>query len=841
MKLNEFKFSIILPTHNSALGIEKTFESLINQTLNFEKNIEIIVIDRNSIDNTEKICKEYQAKYPKNIKIFQNTDSEAKNIGLENISGEYVGFLENNDYLSKNTLEHILKCFKKNPTTELITIPIYYYKNNRKERYLDYKVKDTTNYNLMEYPAPVQLVSPATYIKKESIRENFKKKYNMYISFINELLLDNPQLGICKDGSYYMKNIEEKLLPTEDVAFDTEQCSQFVEENLNSLIAKSKNIFSHIPKFVQYSLLNQLKWILSIEKSKETLDFSELKKITQYIDDDVILNNILIENDLKTIILLMKYDKLSRESMEKLNLNTVSIDVYDIINNKLNLMGNIPNISNRDVELYVNGERMPMKKIRFPQNDKYCLGHKYIHNYSFEVDIPISADEEYELEFKSGNDKLNIDFSRQCNFSKSVGYSKTKHFLSIYENDKIIIKKKTGLKWVLQELKSEINMIKNHESGFIKVLPFRIAYMIGYPFLRNKKICFYMDRPDESDDNGLHLFKYATQKEDNVKRYYILNSNNEDYETIKKIGNVLPYKSLRHRYLGMFVENIITSHPDNGIIYPFWGGFPFFAGLLKSNNIFLQHGILKDNISPWLNKSSTNLSFFLVSSSKEYESIFRYPYNYKINVVQLKGLPRFDNLENIEHKKQIIIMPSWRRDLTGKSDEYILETEYFKRFNSLINNEKLIENAKKYNYEIIFRPHPNVYNFIELFDENEYVKIDYKKTKFQTLFNNGSLMITDYSSVAFDFAYLRKPVLYYQYGDDYHFNIKESYFKYETMGFGEVCKEEEELVDLIIEYLKNDCEMDNEYSRRVDDFFMFTDKNNCKRVHEAIKRIPLKD
>ena len=119
--------------------------------------------------------------------------------------------------------------------------------------------------------------------------------------------------------------------------------------------------------------------------------------------------------------------------------------------------------------------------------------------------------------------------------------------------------------------------------------------------------------------------------------------------------------------------------------------------------------------------------------------------------------------------------------------------------------------------------------------------IDYEKTKFQTLFNNGSIMITDYSSVSFDFGYLHKPVIYYQYGNDYHFDIKESYFNYDTMGFGEVCKDEDELVDIIIEYLENDCVAKEKYSKRIDDFFVFTDKNNCKRVHEAIKKVPLKD
>ena len=128
-----------------------------------------------------------------------------------------------------------------------------------------------------------------------------------------------------------------------------------------------------------------------------------------------------------------------------------------------------------------------------------------------------------------------------------------------------------------------------------------------------------------------------------------------------------------------------------------------------------------------------------------------------------------------------------------------------------------------------------------MFDKNEYVKIDYDRVKYQTLFNNGSILITDYSSVAFDFAYLYKPVLYYQYSDDYHFDVEESFFDYESMGLGEVTRKEDKLVDLIIEYMENDCKIKKEYENRIREFYLYTDKNNCKRVYDAIKEIPLKD
>ena len=840
--MSEFKFSIIIPTHNSAEGIEKTLNSLINQTLNFEKNIEAIVVDDNSTDNTKKICEKYASQYPNNILFFENHGSIAKNIGLEKANGKYIGFLENNDYLSENSLKDVLKLFKDSKDINLIVIPIYYYKNGRKERYLDYKVKKTSTSNLLKEPENAQLLGPSTFIRKESIETYFLNNLNEYTAFLNNILINNSNLGICKEAGYYMEYIEEKMLPTEDTVLNPDEYEDFIENNLNNLISKSENNFLKMPKFIQYGLLNQINWISSIEQCKHDLDLSKLRRINKLFDDEIIFDNLLLEEELKTLILMSKYDlNLNEHLMNKLNLNTVFIDVYDIINNELNILAHLKNTFDREVKVYVNGTSTPIKKIRFPQNDNYSLGIKYISDYSFEVKIPLSTDKKYEIEFKTKNKKLNIDFSRPCNFSKKIGYAKTKHYLSVHKNDKIVIKKKNGLNWILQEAKTTFKLLKNRDAEFLKALPFRIAYMLGYPFLKNRKIWFYMDRPDESDDNGLHLFKYATKKDDGITRYFILSKDNADYEEIKKIGKIIPYKSIQHRYLGLFVENIITSHPDNEIIYPFWGGYPYFAGLLKSNNIFLQHGILKDNISSWLNKSNMNLSFFLVSSTKEFSSIFNHPYNYSEKVVQLKGLPRYDNLKNIKDKKQIIIMPSWRRHLTGKSDEYIQETEYFQRFNSLINNKKLIQKAKEHSYEIIFRPHPNVYNFIELYDQNDYVKIDYEKTKFQVLFNNGSLMVTDFSSVAFDFAYLNKPVIYYQYAQDYHFNIEDSFYDYETMGFGEICKKEDELIDLIIEYMENNCEIKDMYRKRIDDFFIFKDKNNCKRVHEAIENILLKD
>ena len=89
-----------------------------------------------------------------------------------------------------------------------------------------------------------------------------------------------------------------------------------------------------------------------------------------------------------------------------------------------------------------------------------------------------------------------------------------------------------------------------------------------------------------------------------------------------------------------------------------------------------------------------------------------------------------------------------------------------------------------------------------------------------------------------DFAYLKKPIIYYH-------SIKEEaeenpeYFSYESDGFGEICLSIESVINKVQNYIDNDCLMEEEYVKRVDSFFKYTDKNNSERVYEEILRLPI--
>lgn len=268
---------------------------------------------------------------------------------------------------------------------------------------------------------------------------------------------------------------------------------------------------------------------------------------------------------------------------------------------------------------------------------------------------------------------------------------------------------------------------------------------------------------------------------------------------------------------------------------------PLISGLLNYKVYWLQHGVTKDNISDWMFKYQKDLSLIVTVSDEESKSFLDEGYGYDESIIQNLGFPRFDNLEKNENK-QILIIPTWRKNITGNKGVFMNST-YFNNLNSFLNSSELLNMVEK-GYKIAFKPHPELLNyikndgeiteerFVDLFDipDEIYVALD---ESYQDLLNNSSVLITDYSSVFFDFAYLKKPVIYYHpENDEYHY--EGSYFDYETMGFGDVFKTSEGLFEKLDEYVDNGCVMEAEYQKRVDGFFTHTDQNNCKRVYDWI-------
>ena len=105
------KVSIIIPTYNTAQFLERAITSALNQTL---KDIEVIVVDDHSTDNTSEVLKKYESDKRFIYKILEQNKGpgNARNVGLELAKGEFIGFIDSDDYVSDNYFESLYKLSK---------------------------------------------------------------------------------------------------------------------------------------------------------------------------------------------------------------------------------------------------------------------------------------------------------------------------------------------------------------------------------------------------------------------------------------------------------------------------------------------------------------------------------------------------------------------------------------------------------------------------------------------------------------------------------------------------------------------------------------------------------
>lgn len=113
------KVSIIVPVYNTERYLKKCLDSLVNQTL---EDLEIIVVNDGSTDGSQMIINGFQEKYPAQIKSFTKENgglSDARNFGLDRAKGEFIGFVDSDDYVSQNMFLEMYELAKKN-SAELV-------------------------------------------------------------------------------------------------------------------------------------------------------------------------------------------------------------------------------------------------------------------------------------------------------------------------------------------------------------------------------------------------------------------------------------------------------------------------------------------------------------------------------------------------------------------------------------------------------------------------------------------------------------------------------------------------------------------------------------------------
>lgn len=375
---------------------------------------------------------------------------------------------------------------------------------------------------------------------------------------------------------------------------------------------------------------------------------------------------------------------------------------------------------------------------------------------------------------------------------------------------------------------------------FIFALPISLVYR-----LHRRDLWLICDNKNEARDNGFYLFRYIRQNYPEQDAVYAISKRSPDYAKVKDLGKVVNYGGLMHWILYLTAKKNISSQkggkPNAAVCY-----FLEVNKILKNTRIFLQHGIIKDDM-PWLYYENTMMRMFVCSTDREWKYVSE-KYGYPDGYVRKLGICRLDGLHDIEIKEnQILLMPTWRNWIaTPTIASYDIEdvsdftgTEYFRGWNEFLSSERLHEMLAENNLKLVFYPHRDMQLFLKYFNihDDNIIVAKWPEYDVQQLLKESAYLITDYSSIAMDFAYMKKRLMYYQfdYEDFRKGQYPEGYFSYEDDGFGPVCYDLDEALDELEAAVKERFVNKEKYLRMHDEFFDLYDKNNCERNYRAIK------
>ena len=375
-------------------------------------------------------------------------------------------------------------------------------------------------------------------------------------------------------------------------------------------------------------------------------------------------------------------------------------------------------------------------------------------------------------------------------------------------------------------------------------------YVFAVPFswiIRKKYGPFWLvcERKNEARDNGYCFFKYIKNNHPEVKAYYAITKKSQDYTKVADIDkkSIINFGSFKHWVYYLAADINISSQkegkPNAAVCH-----FLEIYGLRKNRRVYLKHGIVKDDLK-WHYFDVMKVWLYICASKREYNYVLE-RFGYPESTLALTGLARYDYLQTFSYnKKSILIMPTAREWLSRPIKEYtkyddimhFKNTEFYTNWYSFLTNPTFQKLVSDNGISVVFFLHPNMQKYKEYFGTINNIKVATNADfDIQDLIKEFGCLITDFSSVFFDFAYMKKPLVYFQFDYEKYRegHYQEGYFSYEKDGFGPVCYDSQSVVDSITKIIENNFKIDADYLQRIVNFYEFFDDKNCERIFNSI-------
>ncbi|AMK16190.1 glycosyltransferase family 2 protein [Methanobrevibacter olleyae] len=563
------KISVIVPIYNVEEYLEDTLNCLLNQT--FIENIEVLMIDDGSTDNSRYIIEKYALDYENFYAIHKENEglSSGRNIGINLAKGEYIQFLDSDDYISLNGYENLYKLAKKNNADIVSSYMVRLKRYNIKDSYLFIKGykninKTLDSVDLNDYPELIwDTFSTNKLFKKEFVEKNNLKfktiGYYEDVPFSLEALMLADKISIHNEIFYYWR-----IRETDNHSI-TQQYS-----NIDNFKDRVKMIFLSNELLKQEKLNKELKkelyfrWIDYDLNIYLTIFYQFDKEFHQEIIDEVkkvlnIIPNELIEN-------LNSAKKILYKMVE--NNDIEGLCHFSQILPELKKNPTIPELLNEKYKKYIDFERDAQReslnvKITGITNDKENIFINFNERINYlKEDFPHKTkitlvdidDNEYPLELNKNIRNIpvnNID-ENSNNKKKNLENKQILIPISLIQNKEHL---KIKVEYSAQDFKKE-SFLRNSKRDVIRYDNFDVE--IG---IEKNGIFFMNPRPTkdltikiENIVNKDDLFRFYGISNDKIDAVYIENVidskkikypvNSEKVENKFKINFSIPYEDI---------------------------------------------------------------------------------------------------------------------------------------------------------------------------------------------------------------------------------------------------------------------------------------------------------
>ena len=866
-----YRATVIIPVYNRGDMVHMAFNSLLAQTVPFDK-IQVLIVNDGSTDDSLSICEKLAEPYD-NVFVLDKPNgglSSARNFGLAHAEGKYIFYLDDDDALTPETIEKVTDFFDTcYDEVDLVTYRIARYTNGEKSKWTHFRykiLKETGVYDLNEFPAVVQ--TTINVCVKNLFEDN--QLFDETVGYMEDQVYNNAvlskklKIGFCAEGEYMYNRHLDSIVSASSSAYN---CFEKLIKYFETLFSQ----YEQVPAYLQCSFLHNLNYRMSedalfpyhYDKSDFDAAIGRISKLLEKVDEETLFVKFPMDdfyrvyfyslkpNKMATVDFLPKAQQLrigDEVLMERINVTFVVRRFY-FTGNKVNFIGYLrtPFFLFADKpEAYVifsdGRENIPLSLYPSSFCYYYC-DTKCAKNWSFDFSLDLDRSMEFSFVCKING----IEYPCRYEFSTSVvsrpnapGFIYLKNQTRIQLKDGVFkVNKLSAFKYKLKNFKRVLHLLlKSPKEGLTYIL---------VRHLKKHDIWLYNDNLYTVKDNGYYQFKHDFNKDDGIKRYFVLDGDLNRMEglfTNEEKKHVIKFASVKHKLLYLASRKILTSFCEASAFTPLIPKHKrAFFDLIDFEVIYLQHGILHATTPTKYSKDRVFVDKIVVSSFFELNN-FVSNYGYNNDDLIPVGMPRYDYTDITKTpQSKIIYAPSWRDKLIGKyvhrarvyNDAVLSKSTYYKGIVAFLTNPELLDALEKYDVTIDFKPHPNFRGYAHLFEPflNERIRLAEPNVALE----DYSLFITDFSSFNFDFLYQGRQLLYFvpDY-DEFKCGAVTFYrdldLKFED-GFGDFAKTAEDAAKFTIDRIKRGFQTDAKYKDRIDNFFI-TKENHCEKLYDYL-------